>query len=111
MEEALRSIASMIERSEKAQEKFTQGTSQYTLQKNRIKALYIASSLIKNELAEPNAMAKYTKEDMEKALAPIVSLISKSEKAQKKLSQDTWQHRMLTDNLNALYIALTLLQR
>lgn len=111
MEEALQAIASMIERSEKAQEKFAQGTSQHTLQKNRIKALYIASSLIKKESAEHEAPDKYTKEDLEKALAPIASLISKSEKAQKKLAQGTWQHTMLKGNLKALYIASPLLTK
>ncbi|MEG6520712.1 hypothetical protein [Desulfotomaculum sp. 1211_IL3151] len=111
MEEALQAIASMIERGEKAQEKFAPGTSQYTLQKNRIKALYIASSLIKKELAKHDATDKYTKEDLEKALAPIASLISKSEKAQKKLAQGTWQHTMLEDNLKALYLASPLLTR
>ena len=111
MEEALRAIASMIERSEKAQEKFAQGTSQYTLQKNRIKALYVASSLITNELAQSDVTDKFTKEDLEKALAPIASLISKSEKAWKKLTPGTWQHTMLRDNLKALYIASPLLTK
>jgi len=73
MGEALSAIASMIGRSEKAQEKFAQGTSQHTLQKNRIKALYIASSFIKKELAEHDITDEYTKEDLEKALAPIAS--------------------------------------
>jgi hypothetical protein len=111
MEEALRAIASMIERSEKAHGKFAQGTSQYTLQKNRIKALYVASSLISNELAESDVADKLTKEDLEKALAPIASLISKSEKAQGKLTQGTWQHTMLKGNLKALYIASPLLTK
>lgn len=83
MKEALRSIAAMIDRSEKAQEKFAQGSSQHTLQKNRIKALYIASSLITKELAESDVTDNFMKVDLEKALAPIASLISKSEKAQK----------------------------
>jgi hypothetical protein len=46
LREALRSLASMIGRSEKAQMKFSPGTSQYTLARNRIKALRIASELI-----------------------------------------------------------------
>jgi len=111
MEEALRAIASMIGRAEKAKEKFTQGTSQYTLQKNRLEALNIASLLISKELADSNAMNHYTKEDLEKALAPISSLISKSEKAQKKLEKGTWQHTMLSNNLKALYIASQLLAK
>lgn len=56
-------------------------------------------------------MDYYTKEDLEKALAPIASLISKSEKALEKLAQGTWQHTMLTNNLKALYIASPLLRK
>lgn len=108
MQDALKTIASMIERSEKAQGKFAPGTSQHTLQKNRIKALCIVASLIKNELAEP-VPERYTKKDMEDALAPLASLISKSEKAQKKLAGGTWQRAMLQNNLRALYIASPLL--
>ena len=111
MEEALQSIASMINRTEKAKEKFAQGTSQHTLQKNRLKALNIASSLILKELAESDVVDYYTKEDLKKALAPIASLINKSEKAQEKLAQGTWQHTMLSNNLKALYIALPLLTK
>ncbi len=111
MREALRTIASMIERSEKAQGRFAQGTSQHTLQKNRIEALYIVSSFIKKELAEQGMSDKYTKEDLEKALAPIASLISKSEKSQLKLAPGSWQYRMLKDNLKALYIASSLLTK
>ena len=50
MNEALRLILSMINRSEKAQGKFSQGSSQHTLQKNRINALKISFSLIENAL-------------------------------------------------------------
>lgn len=111
MEEALQAITSMISRTEKAKEKFAQGTSQHTLQKNRLKALHIASSLISKGLAESDAVDCYTKEDLKNALAPITSLISKSEKAKEKLTQDTWQHSMLSNNLKALYIALPLLTK
>ncbi len=111
-EGALLAIASMIHRAEKAKEKFAQGTSQYTLQTNRINALKIASSLIANELLASHAANDAgTKEALEKALAPIASLISKSEKAQEKLAQGTWQHTMLSSNLKALYIASPLLAK
>ena len=45
----------------------------------------------------------------QKTLRPIVSLISKSEKAQQKLVPGTWQHTMLQGNLKALRIAAALL--
>ncbi len=109
--EALQAIASMISRTEKSKERFAQGTSQHTLQKNRLKALHIASLLISKVLVENNAVDCYTEEDLKNALAPIASLISKSEKARQKLSQGTWQHTMLSNNLKALHMALPLLTR
>ncbi len=110
MGEALLAIASMISRTEKAKEKFAQGISQHTLQKNRLKALNIASSLVSKELAKGDAM-DYSKEELKQALAPLASLMSKSEKAQKKLAQGTWQHTMLGNNLKALNIASPLLTK
>lgn len=109
--EALGCIASMMSRTERTAEKFAQGTSQNTLQRNRLNALKIASSLISQELAENGILDCHAKEDLEKAVAPIASLISKSQKAQKKLAQGTWQHKMLSNNLKALYIASPLLSK
>ena len=67
MEEALQAIASMIYRAEKAKEKFAQGTSQHTLQTNRINALNIASALLAKELPVSPAACDASKEDLEKA--------------------------------------------
>lgn len=50
--EALRAITSMISKSEKAQEKLVLHKSQWTLLRNRIKALRIASSLITRALGD-----------------------------------------------------------
>ncbi len=108
MKKAINAITKMIERSEKVQVKFEVGTSQHTLQKNRINALYIALNLIQNELYSSN-IEKYTIEDYEKAVSPIKSLISKSEKAIIKLEPTSWQFKMLDDNIKALRIALPLL--
>ena len=111
LRDAIASIADMMERSAKAQKKFAQGTSQHTLQKNRIHALAVASALIRHELDEETADNEFSKESLEKALAPIESLISKSEKAKQKLKPGTWQHTMLAKNLKALYIALPLVSK
>jgi hypothetical protein len=43
------------------------------------------------------------------AAGPIASLIAKSEKARHKLAPGTWQHAMLSDNLDALHIAAALM--
>ena len=50
LQEALCALASMISKAEKAQARFPLGTSQYTLQRNRLKALRKATALIKVEL-------------------------------------------------------------
>ncbi len=50
LEEALRAIASTISKCEKVQPKLKPGTSGHTLLIRRIKALNIASTLIKREL-------------------------------------------------------------
>jgi hypothetical protein len=110
LEKGLRALSSMIGKVEKAVAQFAQGTSQYTLQKNRFEALKIASSLISKELVKSDP-PRFEKEELENSIAPIASLISKSEKARQKLAPDGWQHRMLSDNLKALYIALSLLKK
>lgn len=55
------------------------------------------------------AMHHYTQQELEEALQPIASLISKSEKAQQKVEPGTWQHTMLAENLKALRIASALM--
>jgi hypothetical protein len=50
LEEALRALASMISKTDKTKAKFTAGTSQHTLQRNRLEALQMAEARIKAEL-------------------------------------------------------------
>ena len=57
------------------------------------------------------SMNRPTTDDLQEAIPPITSLISKSEKAQLKLTPGTWQHTMLRENLRALHLALALLKR
>ncbi len=106
--DAINAITSMIERSEKVWGKFAEGTAQHTLQKNRIKALQIALFLLKQE--DEKTEPPFTKEELEKTKAPLLSLISKSEKAQTKLKEDSWQYKMLEENITALHMAMPLLE-
>lgn len=46
---------------------------------------------------------------IQEVLVPIKSLLSKSEKAREKLTPGTWQHTMLTKNINALQVASLLM--
>ena len=105
LEKALQIVFSVISRCEKAQTKFVEGTSQHTLLKNRIKAMYISKSLITDE----NVMDKYTKEELIEALRPVSSIISKCEKAQLKFAEDTSHHTRFRNMINAMYISKSLI--
>jgi hypothetical protein len=105
LEEALQIVSSTIGRCEKTQPKFMECTSQYTLLKNRIKALYISKSLITNE----NVMDRYTKEELMEALRPVSSIISKYEKAQQKFAEGTSHHTRLKNMIKAMYTSKSLI--
>lgn len=51
----------------------------------------------------------YTADEVREALAPIASLLGKSEKAQRNLKPGTWQHTMLAENIRALRLASALM--
>ncbi len=103
--EALRVVSSTISNCEKMQPKFEEGTSQYTLLKNRIKALYISKSLI----TEEDITDTYTNEELKEAIAPISSIISKCEKAQLKVAEGTSHHTRLKGIIKAMYISKSLI--
>ncbi|WP_019228616.1 hypothetical protein [Sedimentibacter sp. B4] len=110
LEKAIPTIASMIRRSEKVQPKFKEGTPQATLTRNRVKALYISSSLISRELGD-SLEDNFSKEDLEKAIPPITSTISKCEKAQEKLKEGTPQLSLTKNMIKSLYISLSLITK
>jgi hypothetical protein len=101
VEEALQIVSSAISSCEKIQPKFVEGTSQHTLLKNRIKALYISKLLITDE----NVVEIYTKEELIEALRPVSSIISKCEKAQLKFAEGTSHHTRFKNMINAMYIS------
>ncbi|MGI6448729.1 MAG: hypothetical protein ACOX3R_00115 [Desulfitobacteriia bacterium] len=105
LEEALQIVSSTISRCEKIQPKFAEGTSQHTLLKNRIKAMYIAKSLITGQ----NVRDKYAQEELTEALRPVASIISKCEKAQLKLAEGTSQHARFMSIIKAMYVAKSLI--
>lgn len=104
LDEALQIVASAISRCEKAQPKFSEGTSQHTLLKNRIKALYISKSLISGE----NITGKYTKEELTEAQRPVSSIISKCEKAKQKFAEGTSYHTRFGNMIKAMVISKSL---
>ena len=105
LSEALRIVSSTISKCEKMQPKFPEGTSQHSLLKNRIKAMYISKALITDE----NVMDKYTKDELIEALHPVSSIISKCEKAQLKFVEGTSHHTRFMNIINAMYISKALI--
>ena len=103
--EALSVVSSTISNCEKIQPKFDEGTSQHTLLKNRIKALYISKSLI----TDKDVMDTYTKEELKEAIPPVSSIISKCEKAQMKFAEGTAHHTRLKSIIKAMYISKSLI--
>lgn len=103
--EVLKVVSSTIDNCEKMQPKFACGTSQYTLLKNRIKALYIAKLLLTTQ----NVIDKYTKDDLINSLPPISSIISKCEKAQLKFAVGTPNNIRLQKIIKTMYIAKALI--
>lgn len=106
LEEALQVVSSTIKNCEKMHPKFAEGTSQHTLLKNRIKAMYISKALITGE----NIVDKYTKEELEKSMAPVSSVISKCEKAYIKAVEGTSNHTRLKKIIKAMNISKSLIE-
>lgn len=106
IKEALQIVSSTIKNCEKMYQKFEEGTSQHTLLKNRIKSMYISKSLITGE----NILDKYTKEELEKAMPPVISVINKCEKAYLKSVEGTSTHTRLKKIIKAMYISKSLLK-
>ena len=103
--DSLQVVTSTINKCEKIQPKFAVGTSQHTLLKNRIKAMYISKSLITNE----SIIDKYTKEELIEALPPVSSIINKCEKAQLKFAEGNTNHTRFKNIINAMFISKSLI--
>lgn len=101
LDATLQLISSTINKCEKMQLKFAEGTSQHSLLKNRIKALYISKALIEND----SNIGLYTQSDLEKALPPVLSMISKTKKAQIKYDKETAQYRRLAPIISTMNIS------
>ena len=104
--EALKVVSSAIGRCEKSQPGFAEGTSQHTLLKNRIKALYISKSLI----TEEDVKDIYTKEELSEALRPVSSIISKCEKAQRKFAEGTSLYNRFKGIIESMEISKALIE-
>jgi hypothetical protein len=106
LQEALRPIASLISKSEKAQQRLVPGTWQHGMLRDNLKALRIASALMNKEADETDS---FTRDDLQEALRAFASMISKTGKAQAKFSSGTSQHTLQRNRLKALRMAEALI--
>jgi hypothetical protein len=107
LQEARRPIASLISKSEKAQQKLAPGTWQHTMLRDNIKALHIGSTLMNRETDDTG---DFTRGDLHEALRALTSMIRRAEKAQTKFAPGTSQHTLQRNRLKALRIAEALVE-
>jgi len=69
--------------------------------------LNISKALIE----EDGSVEIFTQLDLEKTLPPVLSIISKSEKAQMKYTEGTVQYRRYTPIISAMYIAKAYIEK
>lgn len=105
LEKAVSLLSSTIIKCEKMQLKFLEGTSQHSLLKNRIKALYISKSLIMGDKT-----INYTSKELREALPPVVSIINKTTKAQSKYEKETSQFNRFQPIIQAMLISKTFIE-
>jgi len=106
MQEALRPIASLISKSEKAQQRLAPGSWQYAMLRDNIKALRIASALMNGDAAYADSV---TRDDRQEAISAIASMISRTENTRTKFSPGTSQHTLQRNRLKALRLAESLM--
>ena len=103
--DALQVVSSTISKCEKIHPKFAEGTSQYTILKNRIKAMYISRALITSDCE----IERYSKEELIYALKPVSSVISKCETGQRKHEMEATQYKRFQKIIDAMNISKMLI--
>ena len=99
---AQRPLASLISKSEKAQQKLAPETWQYRMLRDNLNALHLASALM---YPPADAPARFAPAELQAALQALASMIGRSEKAQAKFSPGTSQHTLQRNRLHALRLA------
>jgi hypothetical protein len=100
LEKTISLLSSTITKCEKMQLKFSEGTSQHSLLKNRIRALYISQALLMGDKT-----INYTSKELKEALPPVVSIINKTTKAQNKYEKGTLQFNRFEPVIQAMLIS------
>jgi hypothetical protein len=99
-------IASLISKSERAQQKLTPGTWQHTMLQGNLKALRIAFALMNRSM---NGADVPRREDLQAALRAFAAMTNRSEKAQAKFAPGTSQYTLQRNRLRAFRAAEALI--
>jgi len=100
--EALRPIASLISKSEKAQHKLAPGTWQHTMLRDNLSALRIASALMEGD---PGVTDAASCDDLQAAVGALAVMIDRVGNTEAKFAPGTSQHSLQRNRLSALCIA------
>ncbi|MGL4737576.1 MAG: hypothetical protein ACRCW2_09020 [Cellulosilyticaceae bacterium] len=110
-------VTSTIAKCEKIQGKFAEGTSQHTLLRNRIKAMYISKLIIMNQLAKQSenlvieqVTLHYTKDELIEAIRPVDSVINKCKKGQSKYEEGVPYYNRFEKIIRAMTISKELIE-
>lgn len=106
LKKAISLLSSTITKCEKMQLKFSEGTSQHSLLKNRINALYISKGLLMGDRA-----VNYTSKELREALPPVVSIINKTTKAQSKYEKGSSQFNRFEPIIQTMLISKAFIER
>ena len=105
---ALKPIASLISKSEKARQKLVPGTWQHTMLGNNIRALHIGFALMNKA---NTGMRMKTREDLQEAVQAYADMVGRTEKSLTKFLPGTSQHSLQRNRLKALHMARALTEQ
>lgn len=104
IEDTLNVINSSIINCERIQPKLKEGSPQLSLNKNRIKALYISKALITNQIHD------YKKEELPEAAAQITSIINKSKSGISHANEGSGTYTRFRKIIDSMTIALSFIE-
>jgi hypothetical protein len=106
VQESIQPIASLIRKSEKAQQKLSPGTWQHTMLQENLRALHIAFALMQKKT---NGAEVPTREDLEAALRAFADMTDRSRKAQAKFAPGTSHYTLQRNRIRAFRTATALI--
>ena len=104
IDSTLNMINSLIINCEKIQPKLKEGSPQLSLNKNRIKALYISKALITNQKHD------YKKEELVKAVDQITSIINKSKSGISNAKEGSGTYTRFKKLIDSMTITLSYIE-